>query len=239
MDYAEICTRIFNKFFEPGEVTEIRAFGLDGKRRAWEGYAGGGIVSGYFDNAEAFGRAAAMLDQAGAEGVYFILNPVLPELLARSANRLKGFNKKMKLTTDLEVACLRWLLVDLDPKRPAGISSSDMELQNARNLQTEVKDWLVKRDLYQEQEIVEAMSGNGYHLLCPTPGWPVEDEYVNSLKKSLAIIQKNFGNRDVEIDQVTFNPSRLCKVYGTMARKGDHIPARPHRRAKLQEWPES
>ncbi|GAF71457.1 unnamed protein product, partial [marine sediment metagenome] len=169
---------MYEKFFEPGEVTEIRAFGLDGRRKTvWEGFAGGGIVSGYFNNMTDFGRCAAALDQAGAEGVYFTLNPVLPDLLARSVNRLKGFNNKMKLTSDHEVACLRWLLVDLDPKRPAGISSSDVELQNARNLQTKVKAWLVKQDLYQEQELIEAMSGNGYHLLCPVPGWPVEDEY--------------------------------------------------------------
>lgn len=100
-DYEKYCSQVFDLFFEAGEVTEIRAFGLDGRsRNVWADFAGGGIVSGYFDNAADFGRCAAALDRSKAEGVYFVLNPVLPELLARACNRLKGFNQKQKLTTD-------------------------------------------------------------------------------------------------------------------------------------------
>jgi hypothetical protein len=41
----------------------------------------------------------------------------------------------------------------------------------------------------------------------------------------------------VKIDQKVFNPGRLCKVPGTLARKGDDTEARPHRRAQLLEIP--
>ncbi len=195
MDYGEYFSRVFELFFEPGEVTEIRAFGLDGKGKgAWEGFAGGGIVSGYFDNAADFGRCAAALDRAKAEGVYFVLNPVDPALLARAANRLKGWNKKMKLTTDKEVKCLRWLMVDLDPERPAGISSDEEELEKARELQGRVKAWLIAEEFCREHEIVEAMSGNGYHLLLRMgPDWPNDQEHVNDRQGTLYALEDEFN----------------------------------------------
>ena len=236
-DCGEYCSRVFDLFFEPGEMTEIRAFGLDGRRKGlWEGFAGGGIVSGYFDNAADFGRCAAALDRSKAEGVYFVLNPVDPALLARCANRLKGWNKKMKLTTDKEVKCLRWLMVDLDPEHPAGISSSEEEVEKARELQGHVKAWLVEQGFYKADEIVEAMSGNGYHLLCREPDSQVTDENVVVLKGLLTGFDEVFGGKGVEVDQKTFNPSRLCKCYGTVARKGDSTEDRPHRRSYLAEW---
>jgi hypothetical protein len=236
-DIGEYCGKVFEKFFRPGEVTEIRAFGLDGRRKGvWEGFAGGGIVYGYFDNADDFGRAAEALDKAKAEGVYFVLNPVDSALLARSCNRLKGFDRKMKLTSDKEVKCLRWLLVDLDPARPAGISSSEEELAKAKGLQAEIRAWLVDSCHFEGPKIVATMSGNGCHVLCRLPDWPNEQGYVDTLKSILDAIDEQFGGRDVDIDQVTFNPSRLCKVYGTVARKGDDIEARPHRWSYLDEW---
>jgi hypothetical protein len=118
MSYFE---QIYNLFFNPGEVTEIRAFGLSKGSKAWEGGAGGaGIVYGYFDNPKDFAKAAAM-EQAMAPGIYFTLNPVIPDLLARAANRLKAAGTKSITTSDKDILCIRWLPIDLDPKRPAGI----------------------------------------------------------------------------------------------------------------------
>jgi hypothetical protein len=37
----------------------------------------------------------------------------------------------------------------------------------------------------------------------------------------------------LEIDEKVFNPSRISKVYGTLARKGDHTNDRPHRWARI------
>ena len=69
---------VYRLFFTPGEVTEIRAYGLSGKG-PWSGFAkGAGIVYGYFDNAEAFGQAADHLERAKAPGIYFVPNPCSP-----------------------------------------------------------------------------------------------------------------------------------------------------------------
>ena len=33
-------------------------------------------------------------------------------------------------------------------------------------------------------------------------------------------------------------PARITKLYGTMTRKGDHTPERPHRRSRILEIPD-
>ena len=124
---------VYERFFEAGEVVEIRGLGLYGKNRAWEGFCGGsGVVAGYFDNPSDFHKAAMALDEAGATGVYFTLNPVNPDLLARAVNRLKASPKY--LTQDTDIKCLRWIPIDLDPVRPTGISSNDDELEAGREV---------------------------------------------------------------------------------------------------------
>ena len=58
-------------------------------------------------------------------GVYRTLNPVNAALLARADNKLKKHVEYA--TSDADIVCRRWMIADLDPKRPAGISSSDPE----------------------------------------------------------------------------------------------------------------
>ena len=133
---------VYRTFFNPGEVCEIRAYGLSKSNKSWEGWAGGeGVVYGYFDNPDDFGRCADALEAARAAGIYFTLNPVNPDLLARANNRLKAVRgKKNPLTSDRDIQCIRWIPVDLDPRRPSGISSSESELKAAFDLAAEVQD---------------------------------------------------------------------------------------------------
>ena len=79
-----------------------------------------------------------------------------------------------------------------------------------------------------------ADSGNGYHLLYRIDLPAADGGLVERVLKSLAA---RFDNEHVKIDQSVYNPARICKLPGTMARKGDHTEARPHRRAKLLEVP--
>ena len=67
---------MYDSFFHAGEVVEIRAIDVDGTG-PWKGRARG-TVSGYFNNAKAFADAAKALDDAGAKGVYFTINPCNP-----------------------------------------------------------------------------------------------------------------------------------------------------------------
>jgi len=227
---------VFRLFFMPGEVTEIRAYGLNGKARGWEGFARGpGVVAGYFDEAGAFEQAAAALEAAKAPGIYFVLNPVAPALLARSANRLKAADQKTSLTTDRDVTCLRWLYLDLDPVRPAGISSTDAELAAAVAVRHAIAVGLKERFKIEVSSMVPAISGNGAHLLVRLPDLPNEEKSVLLVKRLLAAVKHEWETDQVDVDPKMYNPSRICKLYGTTARKGDSTPERPHRKSFIQE----
>jgi hypothetical protein len=230
------CADVYRIFFNPGEVTEIRAIGCKGKGKAWEDWARD-IVFGYFDNAEAFGQAAEALDETKPKGIYFVLNPVMPALLARAQNRLKAADGKTPQTSDGDVLCLRWLYIDIDPKRPSGISATLEELDQAVKLRNKISKWL-KEERGAGQPIV-ACSGNGAHLLIRLEDLPNIQENVERLKHALETINAKFGNKSVDIDLKVFNPARICKLYGTWARKGDHTDLRPHRMSFIEPKLES
>lgn len=228
-------SRVYPLFFQPGEVVELRAIGLSGSSNIWEGRAfGNGVVSGYFDNPERFAAAALILDQHNPAGIYFTVNPVQPELLARAANRLKAAGSKPLLTSDKDIVCHRWLLVDVDPVRPAGISSSQAELDLAAEVGRELTGWLEGECGWPAG--IRALSGNGYHINYRLPDLPPGDEVGGGsglLAKALQALQSRFGREKAKIDAVNINPARIWKLYGTMARKGDSTEERPHRRSGL------
>lgn len=232
---------VYRLFFKPGEITEIRAYGLAGSG-PWRGRAWGeGIVFGYFDNAEAFGKAAMGLEKAKAPGIYFVLNPIVPMLFARSANELKAAaGKKARATQDRDILCLRWLYLDLDPmvKMPDGsydkvaqISSSDEELKAAIDLRNKISKWIKKN---KGPQGIPGISGNGAHLLLKLPDYPNTEENVALIRDMLRYIKAEFDPVDVEVDQKVFNPSRICKLYGTTARKGSSVKDRPHRKSFIE-----
>ena len=67
---------------------------------------------------------AALAPQVQANGVYVTLNPCQEALLARANERLvAGVGR----TKDAEIQRIRNLLIDIDPTRPEGISSTDTE----------------------------------------------------------------------------------------------------------------
>jgi hypothetical protein len=231
--------KVFELFFAPGEVTELRAIGVSGKSEGWEGWArGDSVVFGYFDNGKSFVEAARVLEKARCPGIYFVLNPVNPSLLARSANRLRVADKKTPTSSDHDVVCLRWLYVDVDPVRPAGISSTDEELDEACRVRDEIAAFLEDPDRGFAVGI-RAMSGNGAHLLIRLQEeLPNDAEHVGRIKGCLAALQAKFGSEKVNVDEKVFNPARICKLYGTTARKGDNLPDRPHRRSYIKSVPE-
>jgi hypothetical protein len=219
--------KLFDLFFAAGEVTEIRALNLSGKG-PWEGWARG-QVSGYFDNPKKFAEAACKLEQHGkASGIYFIPNPVKPALLARAANRLKAADVA---TTDKDIACLRWLLIDTDAERPTGISATGEEEKAALKVRDQVAASLAERGW---PSPIKARSGNGGHLLYRLPDLEPTQENTDLLKRCLQALSAKFTSPAVKIDEKVFNPARIWKLYGTTSRKGDNTTERPYRRSEIQ-----
>jgi len=204
---------------EPGTVTELRALGKTQ-----------GTVSGYFTDCAAMAKAAARLS-GKAEGVYFTLNPVNPVLLARASNNVKSYAKHT--TSDADILRRRRLPLDFDPKRPAGVSSTDQEHRLALERATECREWL---SLMGWPDPVMADSGNGGHLLYSID-LPNDAASSNLIKRVLDALALRFSDGNVELDSKTFNAARIWKLYGTVAAKGDSTPERPHRQAKILQHP--
>jgi P4 family phage/plasmid primase-like protien len=212
----------------PGQIFEVRILEPRLSRR---GYAPR-VIYGYFDDPAMVPDALAALRLEGAKGIYLTLNPVNPALLARSHNKFTEA-KDGQTTADKDILCRRWLLVDADPKRPAGISASDEEKAFAYTQAQAVATHLREAGW---PEPIMADSGNGYHLLYRV-ALPTE---TTTVKQCLMALDQTFSDERTTIDTSVANPARIVKLYGTRAEKGDDCPTlgRPHRLSSLLQVPE-
>ena len=224
VDLDEI-RRALGLLLEPGQVTELRALEV-----STPDYRRPHTVSGYFDDPAALARAAEALPST-AKGIYLVVNPINPALLARSANRVRVVSERDALTGDADITARRWLLIDADPRRPSGISAADAEHEAALDRARRIRDVLAAEGW---PDPILADSGNGAHLLYRVE-LPPDDEGI--CKRALDALAFRFDDELVAIDQTVFKPARIWKLYGTVARKGDHTPERPHRLARILEAP--
>ena len=58
-----------------------------------------------------------------------------------------------------------------------------------------------------------------------------------SSSRASKALAAEFADDAVDIDQKVFNPARISKVYGTVSRKGDDTPDRPHRLSRMLSAP--
>jgi len=214
--YTFISKEVYDVFVKPDEVVEIRVL------------IGRNIWCGYFDNHESFCKALNEINQWRYHGCYFTLQVIDPRLLARACNRMKEGDLT---TSDRDVISYRWLPIDLDPVRPAGISSSESELKMAMDLRLPIATWVMQE--YGFSKPIMAMSGNGGHVLFRLPDWPANNEHKAIIKGILEDISSRFSTNSVSIDTKVFNPARIWKLYGSTAKKGDEIPATKYREARL------
>jgi P4 family phage/plasmid primase-like protien len=227
VDLTEIL-RTLAMFFAHGQVTELRALEVSTKGRP-RPYT----VSGYFDDVDQLAHEAEKLTRV-AKGVYVVPNVVDPALLARAANRVHAVDRE-PLTSDANIQQRRWLLLDADPVRPAGISSTDHEHAAGLARVQEIQAALTESGW---PEGALADSGNGGHLLYRLE-LPNDDASRTLLEHVLQALAFRFNDAAVTIDQTVFNAARIWKLYGTVARKGDSTRDRPHRTSQLLDVPEA
>jgi hypothetical protein len=223
-DRAAMIEAALRVLLAPGQVTELRALNVTDADGRWPR-----TVAGYFTDHAKMAAAAVQLDTAS--GVYFTPNPCNPDLLARSNNRAQKAQKS-GLTSDPDILTRRWFLVDLDFIRPGGISCTEEE--HAAALE---RAGTVERALAADgwPAPISADSGNGGHLLYRVD-LPAADDGL--LMRALVALSARFTDDRVKVDTSVFNPSRIWKLYGTFARKGDSMPDRPHRLACLLSVPD-
>jgi hypothetical protein len=210
---------------EPDDVVELRALNVvNGYREETR--------SGYFTDFDELVRHAASFSSR-ASGVYITLQQLKHAVIARSENKMRKALKDRGVSTDNDVALYRWLPIDLDPVRPSGISSSDAEHHFAALRARAVCHTL---RLAGWPDPVIADSGNGYHVLYPI-SLPNTRETVELVEAVLRAVASQFNDERVAVDISLFNPGRILKLYGTLARKGESTIERPHRLSRLLHAP--
>jgi hypothetical protein len=154
-----------------------------------------------------------------APGVYVTLNPVDPS--------------KRGAAGDKDILHRRLLLIDVDPERPAGTSATDAEKERAGGVATAVWADLEARGW---PSPIRADSGNGFHALyaIDLPNDTASTTLVRSVLNTLAEKHNIAG---VKVDTTVSNASRICKLYGTVAAKGEPTAERPHRLAVILHIP--
>ncbi|MCL5961820.1 MAG: hypothetical protein M1358_21315, partial [Chloroflexi bacterium] len=210
-----------NLLMEPGSVAELRI--LNTKQAT---------ISGYFSEFSKLAHAATQYD-GKAPAIYVTLNPVNRSLLARAANRMGSYAKHT--TSDGDIVKRRWLPLDFDPVRPAGVSSTEAEHQAALDRARQVREWL---RLQGWPLPIYSDSGNGAHILYRID-LPNDAESTELVRRCLEALAFQFSDDGVHVDVKTFNAARIWKLYGTLSAKGDNLPERPHRRSRILEAPSS
>src|SRR5262249_13991177 len=181
---------------------------------------------------------AAELDVAGVQGVYFLPNPVRPDLAGTRT-----------FPTDPDVDRRTWLLIDCDPDRPAGVSASAAERAAAWAVLDRCRGTL---EVAGFRGAVVGDSGNGWHLCYPID-LPNDDGAKQLVKKLLAGLQGRCGDRVSGDDKAAVKARqflsaakahvgaechdvrRIWAGYGRWKRKGTATPERPHRLTRLIE----
>ncbi len=202
--------------FKPDGVIEVRSM---------DGYT----FSGYFRDRE---KLISELARHDDKTWYFVMNEINEGCYSREQNERILSKKGLKTTGDNEITAIKWILIDADPERPTGVSSTDAEKAKAKETIKRVYKYL-RQEGFSDPVVCD--SGNGYHLLYSVDMMVEDAEYT---KKFLQAIDMLFSDADVKIDTAVFNPSRITKVYGTIARKGANTMERPHRASGFVYIPE-
>lgn len=153
--------------------------------------------------------------------IYIMMNPINTSFKGQSAK-----------DNDIEYRDL--LLIDIDRHKTRNsvnvlVPANEDELEAARILAEKVSLYLKDGGW---KDPFKVMSGNGYHLLYVLDNEPNTDEVRDDIKGFLKDLAAAFDNDVVKIDTSVFNASRITKVVGTVAYKGEESADRPYRMAR-------
>ena len=216
-------------FLMPDDVVEVRVLGVD-KRRY-------GVFAGYFDaeHVDALVDAVIAADTIDGANTYLTINPVNPDLLARAANRLAPHARHT--TADADIIRRRWGLIDLDPVRASGIAATDGEHEAALARTDDVAGFLAAHGVPADA-LVQVDTGNGAAVYISTD-LPNDAASLRLVQRVLAALALRFSDDVVTVDTTVANAARIVRVPGTLNRKGDSTPERPHRLSRLLHIPQT
>lgn len=163
--------------------------------------------------------------RTGEANIYFTLGAVRPDHEGAAGLPLR----RRSAAKDTDIVASPWVVVDVDPVRePSSRSATDEEKAAARD----VAEGLIAVFAQHEVPTVLADSGNGWHLLAravPAVGPDAVRARAAACKRLLQGLDERYSTPAAKVDRAVFNPSRLFKLYGTVAVKGPDTPEAPHR----------
>lgn len=224
-----------NKYFDEDEVKKtIALMKPDGQLFECRMLEGSWTYSGYFTDADTLVNALRREDLRN-RNVYITLNEIDMGCYGRvQHDRFINIKRKEPTTGDKDIVGYNWMMIDLDPERPSGTSSSDAEMSEAMQLGNRM--FLALRNLGFERPLF-AYSGNGVHLLYKIQLANTPDR-VALVEKCLKVLDYLFSTERVKVDVKNSNPSRICKLYGCYSVKGADTKERPHRKSYIVGNPE-
>lgn len=231
-NYAEIMRYI--DILHPLELFECRAIGY---KTTYNGGKKQITLSGYFtDPAKLIEEMKKYEEEKGLQW-YISLNQIDKACYSRE-QRDKLIENVKNSTSDEEITAYKYILVDVDVEKKTGISSSDEEVAEAKEALKSVYLFLMGMGFAKP---LLAFSGNGFHAIYKTH-IPLTDEnrteVTDTIKRFLKVLNKYCGSAKAHPDEVTFNPARITKLIGSVARKGSDTKERPHRLSKIEYVPE-
>lgn len=172
-------------------------------------------------------RALELLLEADemATGVYVMLNPVDIRLIARARADAWIVSNPRISTSNKDVTARRVILVDFDPERPSGVSST-----NAEHISAFLRARLFLATV-RENAAAIASSGNGFHVLVlvDVPNTDATDDLCKRLLEA-AKVAFSGGKPAIKVDAGVHDRKRVTAAYGTTKRKGEDSTTLPHRR---------
>lgn len=195
--------------------------------------SGKATFSGYFKDIDNLIEKLKPFDKVSTANIYFVLNKINDACYDRQQCEMFIQNAK-QTTSDGDIVHRDWLLIDIDPVRSAGVSSSEKEKANAKNVANAVYSYLKSKGFAKP---ISCDSGNGWHLLYKIR-MANDDSARDTIKKFLQTLDMMFSDETAQIDTSVFNASRITKLYGTIARKGNNSKTRPHRESSIIRIPD-
>lgn len=210
----------------PGTTFEIRS----PKCPEWSGSNKRSTAAGWFTDHDKAGSAIERIEELKPPAIYVSLNPCNPALVGRCHNKTKFGGST---TADGDTTRRTAVMIDIDPVRLSDTSSTEEQMTSALAMADEIGRRL---SASQWPEPLRGMSGNGAYLIYRVD-LPNDEACTQLVKNCMLALSQQYSTPDCNVDTTTFNASRICKVLGTMARKGEHIagvdgvPDMPHRRS--------
>lgn len=211
--------QFYDIFKNNNELVEIRLIGSNK------------TGSGYFTNAKTL--IEAIKPYSENFNIYFTINKVNDACYGRE-QKDKIVLRPKNTTTDAEIVCRDYVLIDLDPKRLSGVCSTKEEATKAYEKGQEVYKFLMDNGFY-EPIVVFSSSGIHLYLRCALLN---NDENTKLVKRFLEALGMLFSDEYVDVDTKVFNAARISRLVGSYSCKGaNNDSERPQRKCRFLKVP--